>query len=132
MTCSERTSSQGFTLIELLVVIAIVAILASISISQYSLYKQKSVDSLMDGTLHEARQAMEAYYVGVHTYQGATESILTTSYGYRASGNVTLSITPPPTDSDYGLTVCAIGGTSPAFAYTSAAGLMSPNPGPCT
>jgi prepilin-type N-terminal cleavage/methylation domain-containing protein len=132
MTCGERTSSQGFTLIELLVVIAIVALLASISISQYSLYKQKSVDSLMEGTLHEARQAMEAYYVGVHTYVGATESILTTSYGYRASGNVTLSITPPPTDSDYGLMVCAIGGTSPAFAYTSAGGLMSPSPGPCT
>jgi hypothetical protein len=30
------------------------------------------------------------------------------------------------------LMVCAIGGTSPAFAYTSVAGLMSPSPGPCT
>jgi type IV pilus assembly protein PilA len=132
MGSREKTSSQGFTLIELLVVIGIVAILAAIAVSQYALYKQKSVDSLMESTLHEARQAMEAYYVGTHTYVGATESILTTSYGYQRSGNVTLSITPPPTDSDYGLTVCAIGGTSPAFAYTSAGGLMSPSPGPCT
>jgi prepilin-type N-terminal cleavage/methylation domain-containing protein len=132
MTCDERTSSQGFTLIELLVVIGIVALLAAMAVSQYSLYKQKSVDSLMESTLHEARMAMEAYYVGLHTYVGATESILTTSYGYQRSGNVTLSITPPPTDSDYGLMVCAIGGTSPAFAYNSAGGLMSPNPGPCT
>jgi len=132
MTRGERASNQGFTLIELLVVIGIVAILAAVAISQYSLYKQKSVDSLMVSTLHEARQAMEAYYVGLHTYVGATESILTTSYGYKPSGNVTLSITPPPTDNDYSLMVCVIGGTSPAFAYTSAGGLMTANPGPCT
>jgi len=132
MTGGAKTSSQGFTLIELLVVIGIVALLASIAVSQYSLYKQKSVDSLMESTLHEGRQAMEAYYVQLHTYVGATESILTTSYGYKPSGNVTLSITPPPTDSDYGLMVCAVGGTSPAFAYSSSAGLMSPSPGPCT
>jgi len=132
MKGGKRTSSQGFSLIELLVVIGIVALLASVAISQYSLYKQKSVDSLMESTMHEARQAMEAYYVALHTYVGATESILTTSYGYKPSNNVSLSLTPPPTDSDYGLVVCAIGGTSPAFAYTSASGLMVPNPGPCT
>jgi prepilin-type N-terminal cleavage/methylation domain-containing protein len=132
MTCGERNSSQGFTLIELLVVIGIVALLAAMAVSQYSLYKQKSVDSLMASTLHEGRQAMEAYYVGLHTYAGATESILTTSYGYQRSGNVTLSITPPPTDSDYSLMVCAIGGTSPAFAYATAGGMMTASPGPCT
>ena len=132
MTCGKRTSSQGFTLIELLVVIAIVGLLASIAISQYALYKQKSVDALMESTLHEARQAMEAYYVSAHTYVGATESILIASYGYKPSGNVTLSITPTPTDSDYGLMVCTGGGTTPAFAYTSAGGMMLPSAGPCT
>jgi prepilin-type N-terminal cleavage/methylation domain-containing protein len=132
MPCGEKTSSQGFTLIELLVVIAIVALLASIAISQYSLYKQKSVDALMESTVHEARQAMEAYYVSLHTYVGATESILANTYGYKPSGNVTLSITPPPTDNDYSLMVCTIGGTSPAFAYTSGVGVISPSPGPCT
>jgi prepilin-type N-terminal cleavage/methylation domain-containing protein len=132
MTRGEKTSSQGFSLIELLVVIGIVAILATVAVSQYAFYKQKSVDSLMESTLHEARLSMEAYYVAVHTYAGATESILTSGYGYKPSGNVTLSITPPPTDDNYGLMVCAIGGTSPAFAYVSAGGLMSPNPGPCT
>ena len=132
MTRGERTSSQGFTLIELLVVIAIIALLASIALSQFSLYKQKSVDALMESSMHEARQAMEAYYVELHTYVGATESILKTNYGYKAATAVTLSITPPPTDNDYSLMVCAIGGTTPAFAYTSIGGVDSPSPGPRT
>jgi prepilin-type N-terminal cleavage/methylation domain-containing protein len=132
MACGEKTSSQGFTLIELLVVVAIVALLASIAMSQFALYKQKSVDALMESTMHEARQAMEAYYVAQHTYAGATEAILLSSYGYKPSFSVSLSITPPPSDNDYGLMVCASGGTTPAFAYTSGGGLISTSPGPCT
>ena len=120
------------SLIELLVVVAIIALLASIALSQYSLYKQKAVDGQMESTMHEARQAMEAYYVSSHSYVGATEALLLSTYGYKPSPNVALSITPPPTDTDYGLMVCAPGGTSPAFAYTSAGGMISASPGPCT
>jgi prepilin-type N-terminal cleavage/methylation domain-containing protein len=132
MTGRRRSAEHGMTLIELLVVIGIIAILAAIALSQYALYKQKSVDSQMESTLHEARQAMEAYYVHFHTYVGATETVLKQDYGYKPTGNVALSITPPPTDSEYGLMVCTGGGTSPAFTYASAGGYMLPDPGPCT
>jgi prepilin-type N-terminal cleavage/methylation domain-containing protein len=132
MTDRRRSAEHGLTLIELLVVIGIIAILATIVISQYALYKQKSVDSQMESTLHEARQAMEAYYVKFHTYVGATEAVLNQDYGYEPTVNVALSITPPPTDSEYGLMVCTGGGTSPAFTYSSAGGYMVPSPGPCT
>ncbi len=132
MTGRRRSDDRGFSLIELLVVIGIIALLATIAISQYALYKQKSVDSQMESTLHEARQAMEAYYVRFHTYVGATEALLKQDYGYKPTANVALSITPPPTDSEYDLMVCTGGGTSPAFTYASAGGYMVPNPGPCT
>jgi type IV pilus assembly protein PilE len=132
MTSSESASCRGFTLIELLVVIAIVAIISSIAITQYALYKQKAVDGQMESTLHEARQAMEAYYVTSHTYVGATEAILLSTYGYKPSPNATLSLNPPPTDTDYALLVCAPGGTTPAYSYTSTGGSMFPDPGPCT
>jgi type IV pilus assembly protein PilE len=132
MTSSERASCRGFTLIELLVVVAIVAILSSIAITQYALYKQKAVDAQMESTLHEARQAMEAYYVTMHTYVGATEAVLLNTYGYKPSTSMSLSITPPPTDTNYALLVCAAGGTTPAYAYSSTGGSMFPDPGPCT
>jgi prepilin-type N-terminal cleavage/methylation domain-containing protein len=132
MARRQRLAIDGFTLIELLVVIAVVALLAAIAISQYALYKQKSVDSLMESNLHEARQAIESYYVAAQTYAGATEATLRTSHGYQPSAGVALAITPPPTDTEYTLTVCATGGTSPAFTYTSLGGTMTPSPGPCT
>jgi type IV pilus assembly protein PilA len=132
MTGQGGSTNRGFTLIELLVVIGIIALLAAIAISQYALYKQKSVDSLMESTLHEARLAIEAYYVHFQTYTGATEVILESDYGYQPSFGVALAITPPPTNTEYTLTVCAIGGTSPAFSYTSSGGTMTPSPGPYT
>jgi prepilin-type N-terminal cleavage/methylation domain-containing protein len=132
MTGRRRSAEHGLTLIELLVVIGIVALLAAIAISQYALYKQKSVDSLMESTLHEARQAIESYYVNNHTYSGATETILRNSYGYLPAAGVTLSINPPPTDTAYSLMVCATGGTSAAFVYSSLGGVMTPSGGPCT
>jgi prepilin-type N-terminal cleavage/methylation domain-containing protein len=132
MTGRRRSADHGLTLIELLVVIAVLFLLASIAVSQYALYKQKSVDSQMESTLHEARQAIESYYVDFHTYAGATEPILRDSYGYKPSGIVVLSVAPPPTDTEYTLMVCAPGGTTAAFVYNSLGGTMTPSPGPCT
>jgi type IV pilus assembly protein PilA len=127
-----KSGQKGFTLIELLVVVAIVSILASIAITQYAFYKEKAVDSTMEATLHAARQAMEGFYVDNNTYVAATVADLEISHGFRASANVTLNITPPPTATNYSLLVCSPGGTTPAFSYSSTGGIMAPTAGPCS
>lgn len=53
-------SERGFTLIELLTVIAIIGVLASLSMSGFSLYKASAAYAVASQTLHGARNALEA------------------------------------------------------------------------
>ena len=131
MATRSNSRQAGFTLIELLVVVAIISILSSIAISQYALYKEKAVDSKMESTLHAGRQAMESYYVENDTYASATVSDLSANHGFLASQNVTLTIAPapPPTSTSYALCAYSIGGTAPAFFYSSAIGNIVPDTG---
>lgn len=120
------------TLIELLVVTAIIALLASVAMTQYALYKQKATDGKMESSLHAARQAMEGYYASVTppSYAGATEVALHDNHGYRPSDGITLNIISADQTS-YVLRVCATGGTAPSYRYDSSVGLMAPDAGTC-
>ena len=56
----KNLNDKGFTLIELLVSAAIIAVLAGISISEYSSYRQKTNDLVAFHQLLSIRKAMEA------------------------------------------------------------------------
>jgi type IV pilus assembly protein PilA len=61
-------SSKGFTLIELLIVVAIIAILATIGITQYGLYRMKGYHAASITDLKNFKSAMEAYFIDNHHY----------------------------------------------------------------
>ena len=132
MVGCAKSGQKGFTLVELLVVIAIIGLLAAIAITQYALYKQKATDAAMESVLASARQAMEGFYVENNTYVGTDPVLNLPNHGYRATQNVTLNITGPPTTTTYGLLACAIGGTSPAFSFDTTLGITQAAPGPCS
>lgn len=115
--CGRLCTTRGFTLIELLVVVGIVAILASIAIPQYGLYRKKGSDATMEAALNSARIAMEAYYESNdYSYIGADVAALEAK-GYRETENVTLEITPQATE--YSLRACYGGGSHPSFVFVS-------------
>ena len=132
MVGCAKSGQKGFTLVELLVVIAIIGLLASIAITQYALYKQKATDAAMESVLASARQAMEGFYVENNTYVGTDPVLNLPSHGYRATPNVILNITGPPTANTYGLLACSIGGTSPAFSFDTTMGITQAASGPCS
>lgn len=65
----------GFTLIELLVCIAIIGILASVAISQYSSYRQRSFDARAQSDLRNIMSAQEAYFTDNESYLDNVENL---------------------------------------------------------
>lgn len=113
---------SGFTLVELLVVVAIISILTSVALPFFAKYKQQAVDADMHAALNSARNAMEAFYVPNSSYVGVTLVDLATN-GYRGSPSITLKDpSGAATLTTYVLSVCATGGTVPAFTYDSTVG----------
>lgn len=96
---TREKHSAGFTLVELLIVVAIIAILAAISIPQFSAYIQKSVRARMVSDAKNAYIMQENYQAENQTYieVGATTGAAAVALGidtlYVSESN-TLTIAP--------------------------------------
>jgi prepilin-type N-terminal cleavage/methylation domain-containing protein len=74
MKKSTKKNKKGFTLIELLIVVAIIAILAAISIPQFSQYRIKGYNAAASSDIRNAKTAEEALFADFQAY-GDTNGI---------------------------------------------------------
>ncbi len=92
MIHSRAENQNGFTLIELLIVTAIIGLLATLTISYYTQYKERAYDV-------EAKSNLKSLWLTCNLYWHDNKStstctiaaVSTTSYGFETASDVTLS-----------------------------------------
>jgi prepilin-type N-terminal cleavage/methylation domain-containing protein len=86
----HRGNKKGFTVLELLVVVIILGVLATVAIMYLLEFKEKGHIATLASDLTSAYEASVQYYLD-HPDGTVTMDILT-SYGYRRSKDVNLSV----------------------------------------
>ena len=85
-------SEDGFTLVEVLIVTMIIAILLSVPVVSYVVFKNRGKDAVAQANLRAALPSINAYFADEGSYAGMTVEVLRENYDRRLPASVRIFV----------------------------------------